>query len=76
LVLYIVFHKSGYIKPIREAFDFVERYFRKMFIAENKNFCSTYIESLEAAKLICELENSSVRLDSFSLKMKQKLFFI
>jgi hypothetical protein len=54
-----VSHKSGYIKNIRQAFDFVERYFREMFI-ENNKFVSTCIESTSAAKLLVELESSSV----------------
>jgi translation initiation factor IF-1 len=50
--------------------------FGEMFIDENKNFYSACIESLGATKLICELENSSVRLNHFSFRMQQKLFFV
>ena len=63
-----VSHKSGYIKPIREAFDFVERYHRELFIDNNNKFSSTCMESLTAAKLISELETSSVRLSYTSEK--------
>ena len=57
----LVSHKSGYIKPIREAFDFVERYFKEQFTDSNNKFNSTCIESLTAAKLLVELESSSVK---------------
>lgn len=58
----VVSHKSGYIKPIREAFDFVERYFKEMFLDSDKNFSSTCVESLTGAKLLEELGSSSVKI--------------
>ncbi|CAF1374333.1 unnamed protein product [Rotaria sp. Silwood1] len=57
-----VSNKSGYIKPIREAFDFLERYFKEQFTDSNNKFHSTCIESLTAAKLLVELESSSVKI--------------
>ncbi|CAF4219360.1 unnamed protein product [Rotaria magnacalcarata] len=54
-----VSNKSSYIKLIREAFDFVEIYFREMFIDSNSNFNSTCVESLTSTKLLAELEISS-----------------
>ncbi len=57
-----VSHKSGCIKPIREAFDFVERYFKEIFTDSKNQFNSTFIESLTAAKLLAELESSSVKI--------------
>ncbi|CAF2139182.1 unnamed protein product [Rotaria magnacalcarata] len=59
-----VSYKSGYIKPIRKAFDFVERYFQEMFIDCNRKFNSTCIESLTGAKLLAELESSSKFISS------------
>ena len=56
-----VSHKPDYIKPIREAFDFVEQYFKEVFTDSNNKFNSTCIESLTAAKLLSELESSSVK---------------
>jgi hypothetical protein len=62
IVFCTVSHKSGYIKPVREAFDFVERYYREQFIDNNNKFSTTCMESLTTAKLISELEMSSVGL--------------
>ncbi|CAF2053053.1 unnamed protein product [Rotaria magnacalcarata] len=59
-----VSHKSGYIKPVREAFDFVERYYREQFIDNNNKFSTTCMESLTTAKLISELEMSSKFISS------------
>ena len=61
----LVFHKSCYIKVIREAVNFTESYFREKFIDIDKKFISNTIESLTAAKLITELEISSVRIIRF-----------
>ncbi|CAF0822804.1 unnamed protein product [Rotaria sordida] len=59
-----VSHKSGYIKPIRVAFNFVENYFKAQLTDSNKQFHSTCIESLTPAKLLVELESSSKFISS------------
>ena len=65
----LVSHKSGYIKIIRQAFDFLERYFKECFVDQHNKFVSTCIESMSATKLLVELETSSVRLNSEQRKM-------
>lgn len=56
----LVSNKSAYIRTIRTAFDFVERYFRELFIDKNNKFASSCIESISSTKLLNELETSSV----------------
>ncbi|UJR17415.1 hypothetical protein I4U23_004310 [Adineta vaga] len=59
-----VSHKSGYIKPIRKAFDFVEEYFRSQLTDSNDKFVSTCLENLTPAKSLVELELSSKFISS------------
>ncbi|CAF1567542.1 unnamed protein product, partial [Didymodactylos carnosus] len=60
-----VCNKSGYMKRIREACLFIERYFREMFIDDTDGkFKTTMIESLSTAKLISDLETSSKFISS------------
>jgi hypothetical protein len=73
----LVSHKSGYIKPIRQAFDFVENYFKEKFTDSNQKFNSNCIESLTAAKLIVELETGSVKKFFFRITeyINNSIFF-
>ncbi|CAF1628932.1 unnamed protein product, partial [Didymodactylos carnosus] len=57
-------NKSSYIQCIRESFQFVEHYFRTLFMDKDKSFHSTCIETLTPAKLVIELESSSKFLSS------------
>ncbi|CAF1657208.1 unnamed protein product, partial [Adineta ricciae] len=59
-----VSHKSGYIKSIRKAFEFVEQYFRSQLTDSNNKFVSTCLENLTPAKLLVELELSSKFISS------------
>ncbi|CAF1219741.1 unnamed protein product, partial [Didymodactylos carnosus] len=54
-----VTNKSGYIKLIRQAFQFVERYFQEKFKDEDGKIHSTFAEHLTLAKLYCQLEDAS-----------------
>ncbi|CAF1397636.1 unnamed protein product, partial [Didymodactylos carnosus] len=57
--------KFGYIKKIREAFEWVELYFKKsLFTDDRGNFCSTCIETITPARLLIDLASSSKFLSS------------
>lgn len=55
-------HKSGYIKAIRQGFDFVEKYLHTPSTDPNEKRTTTCVESLTPAKLLVELETSSVSI--------------